>query len=184
MRYGTAAAFRAALEDRLRASAPASDASMVRLRRAVIFERLLARLLIAASGRWVVKGGVSLELRLGARARATRDLVLARDDDEEAASADLLDAQAIDLGDFFAFSIERTDAPNAARDGAAVRYRVTSRVAGRRFGEVLVDVGLGDPPVLDPDVVDVPGLLAFAGFPPIRVPALPLERHVAEKVHA
>ena len=40
------------------------------------FERLLVRLELGAPGRWVVKGGMALEMRLGDRARSTRDLDL------------------------------------------------------------------------------------------------------------
>lgn len=184
MRDETAAAFRAALEDRLRAAAPAGDASLVRLRRLVIFDRLLARLLVVAPDRWVLKGGLALDLRLAPQARATKDMDLGHDGDEDAATSDFLDAQATDVGDLFALAIERTDNRDAALEGNAVRYRISARLAGRRFGEAIVDVGFGDPPVADPDVLEGPRLLAFAGFEPIRVPALPLERHVAEKVHA
>lgn len=45
-------------------------------------------------------------------------------------------------------------------------------------------MGFGDPPAVDPDYLEEFGLLAFAGFEPIRVPVLPLEQPGAEKVHA
>jgi hypothetical protein len=48
---------------------------------------------------------------------------------------------------------------------------------------VIVDVGFGDPPVW-PERLSGPDLLRFAGFDPVEVPVLPLEQHVAEKVHA
>lgn len=55
---------------------------------------------------------------------------------------------------------------------------------GRPFENVIVDIGFGDPPVESPDLLQGPAFLSFAGIEPIAIPALPLERHVAEKVHA
>jgi Nucleotidyl transferase AbiEii toxin, Type IV TA system len=137
-----------------------------------------------APGRRVLKGGFALDLRLGAKARATKDVDLARCDNVEQATADLLAAQAEDLGDYFVFAVERTDDLDDAFEGAAVRYRVTASLAGRRFEQVVVDVGFGDPLPLEPDVLPGPDLLGFAGVEPAHFPAIPLEQHVAEKVHA
>jgi hypothetical protein len=57
-----------ALEQRLRDRAP-DGASLARDRKRVAFDRLLARLVTVAEGRWVLKGGFALDLRLDARAR-------------------------------------------------------------------------------------------------------------------
>lgn len=51
MRYATANAFRTALETRLPARARESGVSVVRLRKTVVFDRLIARLLIVAPRR-------------------------------------------------------------------------------------------------------------------------------------
>ena len=51
------------------------------------------------------------------------------------------------------------------------------------FEQVLVDVGSASPTTV-PEVVEGPDLLGFAGLTPVRVPALPVTLHVAEKVHA
>lgn len=185
MRYATAAAFRHALEQRLlQETAQQQHASPARLRKLVVFDRLLARLLVVAPDRWVVKGGVALELRLGNRARTTKDLDLARQDGEEYATADLIRAQEIDLADFFGFRIERRGDLDEAREGAAVGYHVLAELAGRPFETVIIDINTSDPFVATPDRLKGPDLLGFAGFAPIAVPALPLEQHLAEKVHA
>jgi hypothetical protein len=172
------------VETRLLAHSRATSLSLDRLRKQVVFERLLARLVVAAPNRWVLKGGFALDLRLGARARSTKDIDLARRDDVEHATADLLAAQAIDLGDYFVFVVERTNDLVDAFEGAAVRYRVTASVAGRRFEHVIVDIGFGDPLPDDPDLLPGRDLLAFAGVESPRVPTIHLEQHVAEKVHA
>jgi hypothetical protein len=49
---------------------------------------------------------------------------------------------------------------------------------------VMVDVGFGDPVDYDPEMLQGPGLLGFAEIDPSEVPALPLEQHIAEKLHA
>jgi hypothetical protein len=86
MSYETPQALRAALEARLKNQSRERAVDLERLRRGVLFERMLARMETAHPGRWILKGGMALEFRLGDRARATRDLDLAiRDDVEEGA---------------------------------------------------------------------------------------------------
>jgi hypothetical protein len=84
MRYETAGAFRTALEQRLRNSSQQTHLPLHWLRKQVAFDRLLARLLLVAPDRWVLKGALALEYRFGERAWTTRDLDLGRDDDESA----------------------------------------------------------------------------------------------------
>ncbi len=184
MRYESAAAFRQALEARLRTVSRDQGTSPARLRKAVAFDRLLARLVAAAPGRWVLKGGLALDYRFGAAARPTRDVDLAVPAGEEAATEDLLAAAALDLGDFFAFTFERTAGLDGLLEGSAVRYRVRVDLAGRRFEDFVVDVGFDLPPGWAPEVLVGPDLLGFAGIGPVVAPALPLALQVAEKVHA
>jgi predicted nucleotidyltransferase component of viral defense system len=99
MNYPNAGAFRVALEQRLLNRSRESGTSLVRLRKAVVFDRLLARLVVAAPDRWVLKGALALDYRLGPGTRTTKDIDLGRMDDEEAATADFVRAQATDLGD-------------------------------------------------------------------------------------
>lgn len=183
MRYATASAFRIALETRLLARARESNVSIVRLRKTVVFERLLARLLVVAPGRWHLKGALALDFRRGPGTRATKDMDLGRDDDEAASTADFRAAESADLGDWFVFAIARSGALDRIADGAAVRYQVTATLAGRPFERVTVDIGFGGSPPA-PDALRGPDLLAFADIAPLTIPALPLERHVAEKLHA
>ncbi|MGN6362755.1 MAG: nucleotidyl transferase AbiEii/AbiGii toxin family protein [Thermomicrobiales bacterium] len=183
MRYATANAFRTALETRLLTRARESGVSIVRLRKTVVFERLLARLLVVAPGRWHLKGALALDFRLGPGVRATQDMDLGRDDDEAASTADFRAVEATDLGDWFVFAIARTSALDQIADGAAVRYQVAATLAGRPFEWVTVDIGFGGSPPA-PDALRGPDLLAFADIARLTIPTLPLERHVAEKLHA
>lgn len=158
--------------------------SIVRLRKLAVFDRLLARLNEAAQGRWVLKGALALDFRLGGRARATKDMDLARHDDLEAATLDFLAVQRLELGDHFVFAIERTRLADPELEGAAARFRAEAVLAGRPFETVIIDVGFGDPALWEPERLRGPDLLRFAGLEPVEVPGLPLEQHVAEKVHA
>ena len=184
MNYATAAAFRNALERRLLDRSSETGVALVRLRKAVVFDRLLARLVAVAGDRWILKGALALDYRLGPGTRTTKDVDLGRSDDQESATADFLSAQAADLGDFFVFAIQRTDRLDEVRNGAAVRYHVDCQLAGRLFEAVTVDVAFGDPVEAEPDRLHGPALLLFAGIPPAEVPAIRLSQHVAEKVHA
>ena len=190
MRYASAASFRRALEDRLQQRARDTGEPLMRLRKSVAFQRLLARLQQVAPDRWMLKGGLALDFRLADRAgpqpRATKDMDLARTEGLETADVDFRAVVGVELHDFFEFGIERMEVPqeeDKVAGGAALRYRVTASLASRTFERVLVDVGVAPPPV-EPEVVQAPDLLGFAGVPPVRVLAIPAAWHVAEKVHA
>jgi len=74
--YATPQALRTALEDRLRNRSAATGIALDRLRRRVLFERVVARLEAADPGDWVLKGGMALEVRLHDDARLTKDIYL------------------------------------------------------------------------------------------------------------
>jgi hypothetical protein len=184
VRYASASAFRQALETRLLSLSREQAVSMVRLRKQVAFDRLLARILLAAPSRWVLKGGLALEYRFGTRARSTKDMDLAGSAGEDTATADLLAAQDLDLGDYFGFTIERTAKLDELVEGSAVRYHVRASLGVRRFEDFLVDVGFDLPSGWESEMLKGTDLLAFAGIDAVEAPSLPLELQVAEKVHA
>jgi predicted nucleotidyltransferase component of viral defense system len=140
--------------------------------------------MVVAEGRWLLKGAVALDFRLGKRTRTTKDLDLARQDDEAAATDDFLSAQAVDLRDHFVFDVRRTDRLDELREGVAVRYHVACELAGRRFDDITVDVAFVDRPIGEPDLISGPRLLDFADIEPTTVPAIPVAQHLAEKIHA
>lgn len=92
MRYATPEAFRTALEDRLK-HAQNEQVGLSRLRKRVVFERLLARLTAHAADEWVLKGGFALELRLDELSRSTKDIDVDWRLGEEDATEILLDAR-------------------------------------------------------------------------------------------
>ena len=82
MKYTSAAAFRQALEERLKNEAASTGLGLARLRKRVAFELFLRRLLVVAPDRWVLKGALALNFRLAIATRSTKDIDLGRDDDE------------------------------------------------------------------------------------------------------
>jgi hypothetical protein len=184
MRYATAAAFRQALDDRLKTEAARTGLGIARLRKRVAFELFLRRLVAVAPDRWVLKGALALDFRFAATTRPTRDMDLGRTDDEDAATEDFAAAQELALDDFFTFAARRTDALDDVDDFRAIRFHVTAVLAGRVFDQFVVDVGFAESISWTPDPIETSDLLSFAGIERIRVPALPLPQHIAEKVHA
>jgi hypothetical protein len=183
VRYEDAAAFRQALQQRLKHRAGGDGALLVRERKRIAFDRLLARLLAVAGGKWLLKGGFALDLRLTARARSTKDVDIEWRADEEELLDALLDAASHDAGDFFAFAIERAGVPED-RLGGSQRFRVEASLAGRPFETFLLDVGLRADDGLNVARLRTQDLLGFAGIEPVEVGAIPLELQVAEKLHA
>jgi predicted nucleotidyltransferase component of viral defense system len=184
VRYETAKAFRTALEQRLKNEAEASGVALLRLRKRVAFERFLARLAASESSGWVLKGAFALELRLGLRARTTKDIDLGRADDEEAATEHLNAAAGVDLGDFFDFEVRHTSALDAAAGFHAVRYTVRADLAGRRFEQFPVDVAFSEATPIQAEPLLGANSLEFADVAALQLPVISLEQHVAEKLHA
>lgn len=184
MRHTSTAAFRQALEERLKNESTSSGLSLARLRKRVAFELFLRRLLAVAPDRWVLTGALALDFRLTTPTRSTKDIDLGRNDDEESAIRDIAATQELALDDFFTFAATRTDALDDTDEFTAVRFHVTAQLAGRIFEQFLVDIGFVDSISYQPDSVQTSGLLSFAGIDPLTLPTIPVPHHVAEKVHA
>jgi hypothetical protein len=184
MKYESAAAFRMALDQRLKREAEKTGLGLARLRKRVAFELFLRRLVGVAPNRWVLKGALALDFRLDVTTRPTKDIDLGRDDDEEAAIEDIAAAQQLDLDDFFTFAATRTDAFDEADEFRALRFRVRAELAERVFERFIVDIGFTDPIAWTPDTIRTSDFLSFADIAPIDIPAIPLPQHIAEKVHA
>jgi predicted nucleotidyltransferase component of viral defense system len=184
MKHTSAAAFRQALDQRLKNEAAATGLGLARLRKRVAFELFLRRLLVVAPDRWVLKGALALDFRLAVTTRSTKDIDLGRDDDEQAAIRDIAAAQQLALDDYFTFAATRTDELEDTDEFSAVRFHVTAQLAGRTFEQFLVDIGFTDAILWTPDTIHTSEYLSFAGIEPIAVPAIPIPQHLAEKVHA
>jgi hypothetical protein len=183
MRYRSGGAFRRALETRLRDQSLSSGLPLVRLRKMVAFDRLLARLTQSQPGHWIVKGGLALQLRLGDRARTTKDIDLLFLKGPLEVHGLLREAAALDLGDWFAFNVGRP-ASDQDRTAGGIRHTVHSLLDGRTFERFHVDVGVGDPLVEAVEYLVAPDLLSFAEIEPVVIPCYPISQQLAEKCHA
>ncbi|HZJ08614.1 MAG TPA: nucleotidyl transferase AbiEii/AbiGii toxin family protein [Trueperaceae bacterium] len=183
MRYRDAASFRQGLEQRLNTTYRGQPALLARARKVVAFERLLARMVAVNADSWLLKGGFALELRLNDRARSTKDIDIAWLAEKEELLDALLDAAQFDAGDHFNFQMERDSAPED-RFGGSHRFRVKAELAGRTFDRFVVDCGFDNTAYEGADTLVSGNLLEFAQIQPTKIKAIPLERHLAEKIHA
>ena len=193
MQYETPAAFRQALEERLRQRERETGEPLVRMRKRLVFERCMARLQKKIDSPWVLKGGFGLELRLGMRARMTKDLDLGVDlgyfGGGKSSSVEVAQKLREDLGgageDGFAFVVPQAEEQTLQIPGVlAYRFNVDARLDGREFEKIKVDVGIGDP--LIPPLEELKGsdLLSFAEIPSPIIRTTSRAQHLAEKVHA
>jgi Nucleotidyl transferase AbiEii toxin, Type IV TA system len=184
VRYQTAAAFRRALEERLRQQS-LEGRPLARLRKMVAFDRFLARLTKKESQAWMVKGGFALQLRLGNRARTTKDIDVAAASrwTREQTAAHLRSAASLGLGDWFEFEIGESAEAATGAPQHGFRFPVRCLLDGRQFENFHLDVGYGDPVLETPEVLTAPDLLGFAGIRPAKVRCYPLTTQVAEKLH-
>jgi hypothetical protein len=192
-KYASAAAFRVALEDRLKRIARDESLDLQRVRRQAAFDRLLCRLFARPDAPWLLKGGYAMELRLKT-ARTTRDIDLALkqlpvpsagwDANASTVLETLRDAGQLNLQDFFTFVFgNATQDLDAAPYGGA-RFPVDARLAGRTFVKFHLDVSTGD--VLREPYESLSGRdwLGFAGIASASFPAVSPEEQFAEKLHA
>lgn len=189
MRYATATALRIALEQRLLTQSNDSGISLDRLRRRVVFERVVSRLEVAQPGRWVLKGGMALEVRLRDEARLTKDIDLGLRDivNDGTDLHELLVAAltADPFGDGFVITAEPvTQLLEDTAGHVTWRSRLATSLGGRPFGRVQLDVSPRGHELVDTDFVPLPNSLAFAEVDAPVIEIIDVQRHAAEKLHA
>lgn len=178
---------RASLDARLMSAATDLGIDPGRLRRRLVFQRILRR--IGAVDNWVLKGGFLLETRLRQGFRSTRDLDLVTDlaHDAETLTRELERLVSVDPDDdFFTFRITGT-------------RPLADDIAGRRGWKISVDAILDGRPfdrvrldVMERFEETAGGREMIAVSPPIGelglsvadVQAVDLAQHAAEKLHA
>lgn len=189
MTYETPQALRIALEHRLLARSKETGVGLDRLQRRVLFERIVARLEAAEPGRWVLKGGMALEVRLRDEARLTKDIDLGLRDDVDDPSElhdRLIEAFDVDPhGDGFVLNAGSPE-PLGADGGGHLTWRVKvgAGLAGRAFGGIQLDISPRAHELIATDHVALPNSLDFAGVPATEVEIIDVNRHAAEKFHA
>lgn len=191
-RYVDATALRRALESRLKQHSADTGSDLSRRRRVVVFDRIAARLATDPVTAWILKGGAVMEFRLRGKARTTKDMDLAACPEGESclngetARELLIESLAVDEDrDGFLFQVSpptelRADA--AGRGGW--RFSVESRLAGRVFATVRLDVVARGEEIALTERLPLPNTLEFAGTPPRAIEAVDRRQHFAEKLHA
>ena len=185
--YATAAAFKQALETRLR-STSSSGTDFARRRQLVVFDRFLARITRELGDSVILKGGLVVELRVD-RARTTKDIDLRLVGPPAGVLERLRRAAELELSDFMLFNVARdAEHPAITNEGMAYegqRYRVTCALAGKPYGQMFgLDIAFADPIFGEPDIAVASDVLGFAGIEPPTLRLYPLETHIAEKLHA
>lgn len=188
MTYQSAQALRTALEHRLLARSTETGVSLDRLRRRVIFERIIARIQAAEPGHWVLKGGMALEVRLRDDARLTKDVDLGLRGDVTSAvdlHERLIDILTTNLDhDYFVLTVSP---PERLRDDSGGfptwRAKVNAQLADKPFGGIQLDVSPRTHELQATEKLSVPNSLAFAEIPAIEIDAIDIHRHAAEKFH-
>jgi Nucleotidyl transferase AbiEii toxin, Type IV TA system len=187
MSPASAAAMRASLDARLTASATALGIDAGRLRRRLVFQRILRR--IGTADNWVLKGGYLLETRLRQGFRTTRDLDLVTN---LASSAEALTGELDQLlsadpdHDFFRFRITRTRplADDTAGRGGW-KLSVDAVLDDRPFDMVRLDVMQRfEETTGGREMIAIPPPIGGLGLAVADVQSVDLAQHAAEKLHA
>lgn len=186
-KYESPAAFKQALEHRLKAATPAGI-PVARTRQLAVFDRFLARIAVVLGDAVTLKGGVALELRLE-RARATKDIDLRVMGTTDGLLERLQHAGRLDLGDFLVFEIDadphRPDIETEGLKYDGFRFRAEAKLAGKLYGQRFgIDVAFGDPILGSPEAIVADDVFGFAGIAPPTIRVYPIETHIAEKLHA
>lgn len=182
-----APAWRSSLEARLRNVSEGTGVDVGRLRRHLVFQRMLARL--ARDERWVLKGGFALEVRFALASRATKDLdLVVLGEIEGNQLRDLID-EALDVevdNDQFTFRVS-TPKPISSDEAGNPGWRLTvvARLAGRDFAHVVVDVVARSEEIAGAvSTLTIEPILAGVDLEVVRMPAVDLAQQAAEKFHA
>lgn len=183
MKYTTASAFSQALTQAIARLSRETRQSIPRIRRKIAFDRILARLTAVAPEGWLLKGGVALEYRLGNAARATTDMDLSVQNGEAIKSL-LRQITEKELNDYFTVRILAEPEKPIVQDVNVYRWSLELQLDGKRFEHLTLDIGVADLFVGTPDALRAEPLLAFADIEPPLIRAIPIEQHIAEKLHA
>lgn len=136
----------------------------------------------------MVKGGIALELRLGDKARATKDLdlglraeSLTKQQLQNQIEAAL---QSDPDNDWFVFEINKLKQLNSNDIGETWRCSVTCFLDSRKFETLKLDIALRTDELTPTENITLSNILSFANIKARRVEVVDLNRHAAEKLHA
>ena len=186
--YKTAAAFRQAIDRRIREKATAADVPIDRYRQFLLFERFFRRVANVLGDKVMLKGGVALELRLEHQARTTKDVDLEVSGDPSKLLGQLRAAGQLEIPpDFFVYEVgTNQNDPDIDGDGVVYegqRFKVRAMLDGKLYGEFRLDVAFGDKVISPPDMLRETKLVELLDAAPAEFRAYPRDAHIAEKLH-
>lgn len=129
---------------------------------------------------FTIKGAVALEMRLPASARATKDIDVIAEAEDEHELAEVLEQALADGYQDFTFRI-KDDAYVMPND--SLRFQVALEYRGRSWSTVQVDLSRGEGDTTEVELVDPLALEAFGLETPPALPCLSLRYHMAQKIH-
>ncbi|OLB76439.1 MAG: hypothetical protein AUI14_18875 [Actinobacteria bacterium 13_2_20CM_2_71_6] len=181
--YRTAAAFRTAVDTKLRAlSRQDGRRPFNELRREFLYQRFLARVFARQDSPWVLKGGVGLLTRFPG-ARHSRDIDLVHlVADSVVAGAELREIGRLDLGGHLRFEVARS-MPLSVPD--ALKLKMVAYAGVARWENFDIDVSCERHFVAGLDLVQPRPVLDVDGVPELPTFRLyPLVDQIADKVSA
>lgn len=188
-KYKTAAAFRRAIQDKLKETESREGINIQTLYLHTAGAQLLSRLFKSNDVPWSLKGGHALELRLQ-KSRKTKDIDLTLRDNKifdglgknkNTALRDLLISKlSIDIGDYFKFTISESIASLAGTPYGGAKFKIEARVDKKIFARFDLDIGIGDV-WIEPSKFKLKNYLEGSGLNPGEVDVIPIEQHLSEK---
>lgn len=186
-KYTSPAAFRMALEERLKNISKKENVDIQRLRRELSFDRFLTRIFESSHSPWVLKGGYAMELRFK-EARATRDIDLGMKIKTAPNKAEVLETlqneASKDMNDHFEFIVGKAMMDLEGSPYGGARYPVDARMDGRTFAKFHVDIAIGDILIEPLKKIKSRDWLSFSQIPAGKYTAISEEQQFAEKIHA
>lgn len=178
--YGSEAAFRAALNTRIREIARTSGVDSAEVARRFALQQFVSRLFDRDPESWLVTGGTALQFRT-AEARATADLDLAATRGVEDLTAALTAASRRRAGEHGDFVV----AVSPGSGPGAFTGKITYLLNGSRFSVAKLDVAAGRQFPFEPDTLVPDPVVAIDDVRPMsRVRTYSVSSHVADKIAA
>jgi hypothetical protein len=156
-----------------------------RLRKAIIFERFLARLVVVGGERWVLKGGLAMNCRKGDFFRPSKDIDVAHIGNLAQASEDFVAATKVKLEeeDYFSFQVRYLGDIKVGEE-AHGNFHLDAYLGGKLFDEASIDLAFEPEVIGQGTQLPLPSLLGFSGLKEVVLEVVPVARHLADKVDA
>lgn len=130
--------------------------------------------------RFTIKGAVALEMRFPASGRATKDIDVIAEAEDERGLADVLEQALAEDYQNFSFRI-KDDPPVMPND--SLRFQVALEYKSRSWSTVQVDISPGEGDTTEVELVEPLALEPFGLDSPPALPCLSLRYHMAQKIH-